>query len=309
MVQTNRPHKTSILNKTLWFLGGYAFFLISTISAGVYYISSNLETINQSSLEFDELSREVETVNEYFIRQAKDRKNLFLRGHKKKDMDKYLGRVNEMTENIQTKIDEILENPLAEPYRADLELFVGNHAQLMNIYRRGIEIFEKTQDHTAGDRFVRGNGGKVGAELTQVLRQIQADRQKLLQDNKRHIRNFLFISTSGIILLILTCSGILVIVVTDPMRRIVRFTKFLEESHQVRQANSSEVNNKSENDIKDNQSSADYNQVYQPIEGHQDDEIGYMIDTYSKLASLLREYCYTFEQKVKDRTAKLQVAK
>ncbi len=303
MVQINRPHKTSVLNKTLWFLGGYAFFLISTISVAVYYIASNLETINQSVLEFDELSREVETVNKYFIRQAKDRKNLFLRGHDNKDMGKYLGRVNEMTENIQTKIDEILETPLAEPYRADLELFVGNHAQLMDIYRQGIKIFEETQDHTASDRFVRGKGGEVGEELTQVLRQIQTDQQQLLQDNKRHIRNFLVISTSGLILIILACSGILVIVVMDPIRRIVRFTNFLEKSRQVRQANSPE------DYISDGQSSADYNQVYHPLEGRQYDEIGYMIDTYGQLASLIHDYSQTLVQKVEERTAELKEAK
>ena len=303
MVQINRPYRTNVLNKTLWFLGGYAFFLISTISVAVYYIASNLETINQSVLEFDELSREVETVNKYFIRQAKDRKNLFLRGHDNKDLGKYLGRVNEMTENIQTKIDEILENPLAEPYRADLELFVGNHAQLMDIYRQGIKIFEETQDHTASDRFVRGKGGEVGEELTQVLRQIQTDQQKLLQDNKRHIRNFLVISTSGLILIILACSGILVIVVMDPIRRIVRFTNFLEKSRQVRQANSPE------DYISDGQSSADYNQVYHPLEGRQYDEIGYMIDTYGQLASLIHDYSQTLAQKVEERTAELKEAK
>ena len=203
MPPTNRPHQTSVLNKTLWFLGGYAFFLISTISAGVYYISNSLETIHQSVLKFDELNRDVETVNEYFIRQAKDRKNLFLRGHNQKDRSKYLGRVNEMTERIQTKIDEILENPLAEPYQANLELFIGNHAQLMDIYRQGITIFAETQDHTKGDDFVRGKGGEVGKELTQVLRQIEADRQQLLEDNKSHIRSFLIVSNSGLILMIL----------------------------------------------------------------------------------------------------------
>ena len=115
MLQTHRTNKTSVLHKTLWFLGGYALFLISTISAGFYYISSNLETIHQSVLEFDELNRDVETLNEYFIRQAKDRKNLFLRGSKKEDRRKYLGRIDEMTENIQTETIIILENPLQRP--------------------------------------------------------------------------------------------------------------------------------------------------------------------------------------------------
>ena len=296
MLKNNRPHKISVLNKTLWFLGGYAFFLISTISAGVYYISNNLETIHQSVLEFDELNREVETVNEYFILQAKDRKNLFLRGHNQQDRRKYLGRVNEMTENIKTKIDEILENPLAEPYRANLELFIVNHAQLMAIYRQGIAIVESTQDHTKGDDFVRGKGSQVGEELTQVLREIEADRQKLLEDNKSHIRNFLIISTSGLILMILGCSAILVIVVTNPMRRIVRFTNFLEESHQTHHAN-----NDPDDEMRDRQSIAEYNQVYQPLEGEQEDEIGYMINTYGKLANLISKYSQTLEQKIEER--------
>ncbi len=247
-------------------------------------------------MKFDELNREVETVNEYFIRQAKNRNNLFLRGHNQEDRSKYLGRVNEMTEKIQIKIDQIVENPLAEPYRSNLELFITNHAQLMDVYRQGIVIFESTQDRTKGDDFVRGKGREVGAELTQVLRQIEADRQKLLEDNKIHIRSFLIISTSGLILMILACSGILVIVVTNPMRRIVRFTNFLEESHQTHQAN-----NDLADDVSDRQLSADYNQGYRQIEGHQDDEIGYMIDTYSKLASLIREYSQTLEQKIAER--------
>ncbi len=60
----DRPYKKSLLNKTLLFLGGYAFFLISTISVSVYYIASRLKTIDQSLLEFEELTHEVETVNE-----------------------------------------------------------------------------------------------------------------------------------------------------------------------------------------------------------------------------------------------------
>ncbi len=296
MLQNNRPHKTSVFNKTLWFLGGYAFFLISTISAGVYYISNSLETIHQSVLEFDELNRDVKIVNEYFIRQAKNRKNLFLRWRNQDDRSEYLGRVDEMTENIQTKIDKILENPLAEPYEAKLELFVSNHAQLMDIYRQGIAILEKTQDYTKGDDFVRGKGSKVGEELTQVLDQIEADRQQLLEENQRHISDFLIISTSGLILMILTCSGILVIVVTNPMRRIVRFTNFLEESHQTHQAN-----NNSKDNISDRKSLVDYNKVYYTVEGSQNDEIGYMIDTYGKLASLISKYSQTLEQKIEER--------
>ncbi len=288
MIRNNSAHKTSVLRKTFWFLGSYTVFLIAMILVAVYYIARNLETIHQSALEFDELSREIEIVNDYFIRQAKDRKNLFLRGHKKKDLEKYLGRVNEMTEKIQTKIAEIKQNPLSEAYQADLDLFVSKHQQLMNIYLEGIEIFQQTKDHTAGDRFVRGNGGKVGEELTQVIGQIRKDRQKLLEDNRRDIKNFLIVSTGGLLVIILTGSGILVLTVNSPIHRIVRFTNFLEASSLSR---------------------TDYNQIYQPVEGQKDDEIGYMIDTYAKLSNLIFDYNQTLEQRVQTRTLELKQAK
>lgn len=305
MVQGNSYRKVKLLNKTLWFLGGYALFLISTISAAVYYIANSLESINQSVLEFDQLSHEVETVNEYFIRQAKDRKNLFLRGHNQKDLDKYLARVNNMTEKINLKISEILEDSLAQPYRPDLELFVNNHRQLMEIYLQGIEIFAKTGDYTAGDQFVRGKGREAGEELAQVLQQIQTDRQKLLEDKENQIRSFLAVSTGGLIVVILTCSGVLIVVVTEPIRRIVHFTSFLEHKNQAGQINNSPENTSS---LGNNNSLAVYSQVYQPLKNYQYDEIGYMIYTYSKLAVVIADYNSTLERKVEERTQALQEA-
>ena len=58
--------RTSILSRSLWLLGGYAFVLITTISIAVNYIARSLEAVDQSVIEFDELSHEVETLNEYF---------------------------------------------------------------------------------------------------------------------------------------------------------------------------------------------------------------------------------------------------
>ena len=303
------PHKRSALRRTLWFLSGYAFVLISTISAALYYIANSLDEINQSALKFDDLSREVETVNEYFIRQAKDRKNLFLRGQNPADRDKYLGRVNQMTEKIRIQIREISQDPLAEPYKADLQLFVRNHAELMDVYRQGIDLFDATQDHTVADQFVRGEGREVGEELTQVLRQIQRDRQQLLEDNRRDIRAFLGMSTGVLVIMVVVFSGGLMIVVTDPIRRIIRFTNFLEESRQARQANQSERQTSYNPSTGEFYSAIFNDEPYHPPEGRRYDEIGYMIDAYGKLTRLIQNYNRTLEQKVDKRTAQLQAAK
>lgn len=295
MAPSNNAQKTSVLNKTLWFLGGYAFFLITTLSAAVYYVANSVESIHQSTLEFDELSREVETVNDYFNRQAKDRKNLFLRGHNDEDMAKYLDRVNEMTTKIQGQTEKVLQHPLAAPYRNDLEQFIKNHTLLMETYLEGIQIFKETQDYQAGDQYVRGEGGEVGDELTRVLQQIETDRQTLTETNQKNIQKVLVISTGGLILFILVCSGGLAFAVTDPMRRISRFTKFLEASRQARLG-------------LDNATDGSTINTYHPLEGKRYDEIGYMVDTYEKLSSLIGEYSRTLEQKVQERTAQLASA-
>ena len=297
----NSVHKTSILIKTFFFLGSYGIFLILAILFGVQYIAKNLKAIHQSALEFDELSQEVEIVNEYFIRQAKDRKNLFLRGHNQQDMNKYLDRVNEMTDEIEVKIAEIKNNPLSQAYQADLDLFQTRHSQLMDIYLEGIKIFQSTKDHTTADSFVRGNGGKVGQELTQIMKQIRVDRQKLLENNRQDIRKFLFASTTILLIAILACTSILVVVIIDPISRIVSFTNFLEDSSQGEQ--DTQLSNNDSYDI------ANFNRNYFPLEGKKNDEIGYMIATYTRLSNLLFEYSQTLEQKVKSRTTELKKAK
>ena len=302
MGQTNSQNQTSVLHKTYWFLGGYTIFLISTILAGVYYTANYIEKINQSVIEFDELIQEIETVNDYFIRQAKDRKNLFLRGHKEEDLQKYFGRVYKLSEEINLKIAEIRQNPLAKPYMPELNSFLDGHAQLMDTYYRGIELFHQTKDPTVGDEYVRGKGNEVGQELAQVIRQIRKDRQELLAENHQDITKFLIISTGIVLLIILLCSGILIIVITNPIRRIVRFTDFLEDSSIGQQ-------NKVETDDEGNLSSTQFNQIYLPLEGKKNDEIGYMVDTYTKLSNLIFEYSQTLEQKVQIRTLELRKAK
>ena len=302
MGQTNSQNQTSVLHKTYWFLGGYAVFLISTILAGVYYIAGHIEKINQSVIEFDDLIQEIETVNDYFIRQAKDRKNLFLRGHEEEDLQKYFGRVNKLTGEINGKIAEIRQNPLAQPYTPQLKSFLNGHVQLMDTYYRGIELFQQTKDPTVGDGYVRGEGNEVGKELAQVIRQIRKDRQKLLAENHQDISKFLIISTGGLLLIILIYSGILIIVVTNPIRRIIRFTDFLENTSQGQQYKVETENN---GDL----SLTQFNQIYLPLEGKKDDEIGYMVDTYTKLSNLIFDYSQTLEQKVQTRTVELQKAK
>lgn len=292
-MKTHSSYKTSLLFKTLGFLGGYALFLILTISGGVYYISHSLEKINQSTREFDELSLEIETLNEYFIRQAKDRKNLLLRGHNERDRQKYHDRVDDMTRKIYQQLEKIADNPLSKAYETDLQFFDLKYQRLLRMYALSHQIFKETRNYQKSDRFVRGFGGKVGEELFDVIQKIRQDRQTIAKENQKDIKKFLIVSTGVLLLIISIYSGILFVVIIDPIRRIVHFTNFLEEDRRARQ------NNQSIDE-------ANY-PIYQAQQ--KDDEIGYMIDTYELLAGSILEYNRTLEQKIQDRTSELAAAK
>ncbi len=282
------PYRRSILQTTKIALGGYGLFLILTISGAVYYIGSSIERINHSVIECDLLSQEIEVIDAYFIRQAKDRKNLLLRGQNSEDLDKYWGNINEMTEKINTQVNVVLENPLSKPYHSELNRFVSDYTQLMEVYQQGVNIFQETQDYRAGDQFVRGKGNDVGTEITHLLQKIQTDRQRLVLEKEQHIQQFLVISAGSLIVIIITCSGLLAAIVTNPIRRIVRFTRFLEESHPKPATDlTAERNDKP---IHYHQLAVNIDQIYRPLEGDQPDEVGYMLDTYSKLSSIISAY-------------------
>ena len=286
-----RPRQCSILNRTLAVLGGYSIFLIGTLAGAVYYVNSSLQQAHQSVLEFDQIYDDVARIQDLFLYQAKDRKNLFLRGDNPSDFETYSNRIQNNTETIKNQIEIILSNPLIKPYQAEINRFSNEHQQLVEIYRQGIVIMQTTQSLAAGDAHVRGKGWAVGDTLAHLLDRIKRDRATLIEEKEQQIQTFLLFSTTGFSLFILTGSGILIGVVTRPMRRIMRFTKFLEKNilAQVSSKNplllqtaSSDSPRNSPNKYR--QVSQDFDYTYHPAEGKQPDEIGYMVETYSKLA-------------------------
>ncbi|MEM9772241.1 MAG: serine/threonine protein phosphatase, partial [Cyanobacteria bacterium P01_D01_bin.73] len=84
----SKPKRQYLLRKMLWFLGGYSSFLIAVILGAINYIGNSLDGINRSLIDADEFILEIETIDEHFAEQAKDRKNLFLRGHNSDDLEK-----------------------------------------------------------------------------------------------------------------------------------------------------------------------------------------------------------------------------
>lgn len=265
--------RTSLLKTLLIALGSYGLFLILSVAGAVYYVGNNLKALNQSMIELERLSQDVTVIHDFFLEQAKDRKNVLLRGQEQSDLDDYWGQIGTSTAQINTYLDIVLKNPLSAPYHAELETFRGEHARLIETYRQGLVILKETGDPIASDRHVRGEGRQVGAILTQVLEKIRADRQQQFLEKEQQIQMVLLVSALGLILAIAIFSSLLAIVMSSPILRIVRFTKLLEESRQSIRENDPEslIENK-------------------PTKDAQNDEISYMIDTYCQLADVIGDY-------------------
>lgn len=293
---SKKTPKNSIFKNTWIFLGGYGLCHILIISGAAFYVSHNLTKINQSVIEFDHLSHDVKVIYEHFIHQAKNRKNLFLRGHNPTDLDNYSMLVDQATEDIEQQVNVVLNNPLSKPYHAELEMFMGDYEHLMQVYRQGVELLQN-QDYRAGDRYVRGQGRDVETQLAQLLSRISADRQQHLLEKERQMQTFLIISILGLSLIIIVCSSLLAIAVTNPIRRIVRFSKFLEDSRQAQKATQINLNLEI-NPVNPEPPIADLSVLSHPQKHLQEDEISYMISTYSQLAEIIR--CYTQQLQSRD---------
>lgn len=283
-----RPVQQRILYKTTILLGGYGLFLLLTLAGTIYSINASVRQLQKSMDEFQGLTQDVESLNEAFVRQAKERKNLLLRGHNLEDFEQYSDRINHLTNQIQTQSNNLLDQPLAQPYHHQLQAFRDQHAQLMQTYDQGISRFQTTQSHIAGDQIMRGHGKQVGQTLTEVLEQIRRDRQRYIRQEKQELQKVLLLSTSSFIILIITGSGLLMAAITAPIRRVVRFTHFLESSIPI----SAKIDPlpSSPSVPQPTFPTTNWQPTYFPLKGHKSDEIGYMVKTYNDLLSRLNNY-------------------
>lgn len=220
--------ESTIKNKIAWLVAFFGVAVVGSLGATFYHIIMNLNDVNQRVELFDGLEAKVEAVETQFIKQAKDRKNLFLRGHKEKDLNKYQKKITKRTKKMNKILGELEGNGLAKPYGEELGRFKVGLVSLMGIYQAGVDVFQQEGEHTAGDQFVRGKGGKIGEELETVIQRIRSDRKQLHVDAEKDMREFLLYSGGFILLVVLLSSTFLVLGFLGPIKRLLDFTELLK---------------------------------------------------------------------------------
>jgi methyl-accepting chemotaxis protein len=97
------------------------------------------------------------TLNQDFKTQVQEWKNVILRGHDEKDLDKYWTRFQEKQSSIQNDAATILALPLSAKIAEQVDIFAKSHAAIYEKYEQGYRLFlDSDFDHIQADTFVRG---------------------------------------------------------------------------------------------------------------------------------------------------------
>jgi len=139
----------------------------AAISASLVFASAafGLFKSEQSLLMFEELvqqdmqaERSIRIMTADFKKQVQEWKNVLIRGHDAKKLDKYWGKFQKQEKSIQTVGAELLGNIGHLPEaRRKLDTFLSEHERMGVAYRRGLVEFKGSGFvHTVGDTAVSG---------------------------------------------------------------------------------------------------------------------------------------------------------
>jgi len=291
-LQTNinwRPQqkmkRTSIKQKTIAFLMVFFILTLIGIPSMIVFINHELGSLQAKSEKLSTLRIDIEKVYAEFSQQAKNRKNLFLRGEKPKDLKKYIKRINNSSREIYEQLLALYDTPLAAPYVKDLKSFEKKHRALMSGYQDAVDIFVLTHfDPVKSDAHTRGKGDNVEEELSHVIKTLNAEASKILVTESANVQDKLFMSSTVFMVIYVALLILLFRTITAPIARMTDLATYMISSN------------------------PDVGDEYSPYSLDKNDEIGDLIQSFNDFSQTIIEHNKNLEDKVNQRTTDLNQA-
>ena len=147
----------SIRNKLLALMMVCSVIFLAVVAYGYLSAYQSMYEIDDiTSLEIDN-ERQIINMALDFKKQVQEWKNVLIRGHDPKQLEKYWGRFVESQARIQENGAELLGKLKNPDAKALVEKFVAEHKKMGTAYQKGFDDFKAAGfDHTVGDKAVAG---------------------------------------------------------------------------------------------------------------------------------------------------------
>ena len=147
----------SIRNKLLALMVVCSVIFLAVVGYGYLSAYQSIYEIDDiTALEIDN-ERQIINMALDFKKQVQEWKNVLIRGHDPKQLEKYWGRFVESQARIQENGAELLGKLKNPDAKALVEKFVAEHKKMGTAYQKGFDDFKAAGfDHTVGDKAVAG---------------------------------------------------------------------------------------------------------------------------------------------------------
>lgn len=273
-----------ILGKTIIIFILSSLIFIGVIAVGATYVNAVFQKSLSTKQVLSDIRTVVEEIAYNFREQAKNRKNLFLRGNNPEDFVKYKQRLDDSSKTVQQLLENVLMNPAITPYQENLQKFKVQYEELLTNYNEALVIFKQDLDFYKADAHVRGIGKDAGNFLLDVSQDLQQNIENTYVASQTAINQRMLVLSALMALAVLLVNFASLMAIGQTLRRIVNFSGFLETTSSKNQ----------------------FDQDYKVSKKYQQDEIGKMMQSFNRFRNIIFDHQANLEQKVAKRTETIE---
>ncbi len=275
----------SIKKTSLKVIIPFSVVLFFTFPGLIYYVSGSFSIIKKNTAEILVVKQRMESIYIAYSKQAKNRKNLFIRGFRKKDLDKYYKKIEKSSKEIYIEMDILFKDPLFAKYTKSLHKIKKSHIFLIQKYYESIDVYvDDNFDYLNADKLTRGRGKEIGQHILDIINLIQSDLTQKTEDKYSDLTNKLLYLSLIILLGYSIVMYYLIRSILNPLTRISKLSSYLTY-----------INT---NHLED----------YKEYKKDKNDEIGDLITTFNKFLNTIVDYNKNLQSKILQRTEELDYA-
>jgi methyl-accepting chemotaxis protein len=251
----------SLKNQTMFLTTGIGVMMAISIIWSAASFNATTEHISKTSLQQLQLATDTATMQADFKRMVQEWKNVLLRGHNPSDRMKYWSRIAPLAEQLNDEAKKIA-NQVPLGIRTKLEEFTGELEKLLQGYRMAYAEFEKTLDHKAADRLVRGMDRAAEKLLEEAIALIErnqkAHNKAVLEASQAKSRTVIIAVVAVLIIMIIVFTMVVMRKVVQPLTELSHFSEHIAQGEFEHNLNI-----------------------------HRDDEVGKLADVLRRMANFL----------------------